>query len=277
MDNILVAEKTAVYIAVDDETVPVPTAERPTNARRIQSGLGSGLVPDYAQAMAEEDSGVRFASVARQLLAEPDEEQTLDKAVAVAAEIIDGCDEAGVSIVHHGKQIETPAATSDTVRRGDELQYELNEGPCMDSLRKEQTTISPDLANESRWPAWGPRVVEELGIRSMLCFQLFTDSKSLGALNMYSRSVDAFDDDDQAVGLTLAAQIAVALEATRQVETYARGIASRTVIGQAQGMLMERYNLSGQRAFEVLKRISQDGNIKLIAVATEVVKNRRVV
>lgn len=194
--------------------------------------------------MVAEDLGVRFASVARQLLEEPDEEQTLDRAVALAVDIVEGCDQAGISIVYQGNRLQTPAATSEAVRHGDEWQYELGEGPCLDSLQQEQTTISRDLARQSRWRRWAPRVVEELGVRSMLCFQLFTDSESLGVLSLYSKEVDAFDDNAQAVGLALAPQIAVALAAARRIETQARGLATRTVIGQAQGILMERYDLT---------------------------------
>ena len=223
--------------------------------------------------MTSEDFGPKYASVARRLLAEPSEEQTLDRAVALTVDMVSACQHAGITIAYR-KHFETAAATDDLVRRGDELQYELDEGPCLDSLRDEQTTGSPDLAYEKRWPTWGPRVVEELGVRSMLCFQLFTDSDSLGALNLYSEEVGAFDEDSHAVGLTLAAQIAVALHAARQTETQARGIVTRTVIGQAQGILMERYGLSSERAFEFLRRVSQDTNTKLVDVACEVVQGR---
>jgi len=109
----------------------------------------------------------------------------------------------------------------------------------------------------------------------MLCFQLFTDGDSLGSLNLYSEQVGAFDDDALAVGLTLAAQTAVALQTSRQIETQARGIATRTVIGQAQGILMERFDLTADTAFEVLRRISQDSNTKLLDVAADLVRVRR--
>src|SRR4028119_1889848 len=127
----------------------------------------------------------RLSAVARSLRSEEDVEHTLDKAVALAVELIDGCHEAGVSLVYAKRRIDTPAATSENVRRGDALQYELEEGPCLDAIWDEETVSSPDLANEERWPTWGPRVVEELGIRSMLCFQLFTDRSSLGAPNLH--------------------------------------------------------------------------------------------
>jgi len=221
-------------------------------------------------------SDERFAAIARSLGGGKSELATLEKALAVAVEIIDGCQHAGISLVMGGRRIETPAATSDVALRGDLLQYELNEGPCLDSIAAHETIISRDLLTETRWSTWAPRVARELGVRSMLCFQLFTSARSLGALNMYSESTDGFDGQDEAVGLTLAAHIAVALAAIREVDTRDIAIVNRTVIGQAEGILMERYDLDAEQAFSVLKRVSQDTQTKLAGVATELVRTRRI-
>jgi GAF domain-containing protein len=225
--------------------------------------------------MTDTGSGDRFADIARSLGAETSELGTLEKALSVAVEIIEGCQHAGISLVVRGRSIETPAATSNVSLRGDQLQYELREGPCLDSIEFQETIVSPDLLQETRWPAWAPRVAQELGVRSMLCFQLFTTGRSLGALNLYSESVDAFDVEDRAVGLTLAAHIAVALAASREIDTRDIAMLNRTVIGQAEGILMERYDLSPDKAFSVLKRVSQDTQTKLVIVATELVRTRR--
>ena len=217
----------------------------------------------------------QLSAIARSLRSEDDVEHTLEKAVALAVELIDGCDEAGVSLVHAKRRIDTPAATSEGVRRGDALQYELNEGPCLDAIWDEETVSSPDLAHEQRWPAWGPRVVEELGIRSMLCFQLFTDGSSLGALNLYSHRVDGFKDADTTEGLALASHVSVALAAAQEIETLHSAVEARTVIGQAEGILMERFDLLPHQAFAVLRRVSQESNTRLHAVAVELVTSRR--
>jgi GAF domain-containing protein len=221
-------------------------------------------------------SDERFAAIARSLGDGKSELATLEKALAVAVEIIDGCQHAGISLVMKGRRIETPAATSDVALRGDLLQYELNEGPCLDSIATHETIVCRDLLTETRWSTWGPRVAEELGVRSMLCFQLFTSARSLGALNMYGECTDGFDAEDEAVGLTLAAHIAVALAASREVDTRDIAIVNRTVIGQAEGILMERYDLDAEQAFSVLKRVSQDTQTKLAGVATELVRTRRI-
>ena len=224
--------------------------------------------------MTETPRGDPFAAIARSLAAEHSELETMDKALAVAVEIIEGCQHAGISLVMPGRRIETPAATSDVAWRGDRLQYELNEGPCLDSIADEETIVCPDLLTEKRWAAWGPRVAKELGVRSMLCFQLFTTDKTLGALNLYSESPDAFDAHDEAVGLTLAAHIAVAVAASREIDTRDAAIVNRTVIGQAEGILMERYQLDAEKAFSVLKRVSQDTQTKLAVVARGLVETR---
>jgi GAF domain-containing protein len=218
-------------------------------------------------------TGDRFAAVARSLRAQPNELQTVGTALAAAVDLIDGCQHAGISMLRHGR-IETPAATSAVALRGDELQYQLKEGPCLDSIATEETVLSTDLLQEPRWPNWAPQVARELGVRSMLCFQLFISEKSLGALNLYSEEIDAFDQHDRAVGLALAAHIAVALAASREIDTRDVAIVSRTIIGQAEGILMERYDLTAEKAFAVLKRVSQESQTKLATVAADLVRTR---
>jgi GAF domain-containing protein len=223
--------------------------------------------------MTEQGPTDLFADVARQLRAEPDETQTLERAIELAVEVIEGCDHAGVSIVRQGT-IDTPAATSQEARRGDELQYALNEGPCLDSIHLNEVIHSPDLLTEQRWPRWAPQVACELGVRSMLCFRLFTTAEALGGLNLYSTRTNAFDDQDETVGLALAAHIAVALAASRKIDTRGGSIVTRTLIGQAQGILMERHGLTAEQAFMVLKRVSQEGNTKVAVAAAELIRTR---
>ena len=224
--------------------------------------------------MSNVDLTEELATVARALQAEGDTQHMLDRAVDLAVELIDGCDYAGVSLVHRKAPIDTAVATDSLVTRGDELQYSLQEGPCLDSIWKEETVHSPDLAADGRWPNWGPRVVEELGVASMLSFQLFTSADTLGGLNLYSKRVDAFDEDDINAGFMLAAHAAVALAASQQAEQLRTAATNRTTIGQAQGILMERFSLTADRAFMVLKRVSQNRNVKLQQVASELVATR---
>lgn len=199
---------------------------------------------------------------------------TLERAVHLAVELVPGCDHAGVSLVHSNRPIDTPAATSDVIRQADELQYELQQGPCLQSIRDEDTIWSANLAEDPRWPAWGPRVAE-FGVHSILSFLLFTDQDTLGALNLYSANEDGFSEDDREDGLALAAHCAVALAAAQDVENLNAAVAARTVIGQAQGILMERFDLDPDQAFALLRRVSQAENTKLHHIAVELVRTRR--
>lgn len=228
----------------------------------------------HAAAMVINEHGDQFAGIARSLRSQADEVQTLQRAIDVALDVIDGCDYAAIALVRNRNRIETPAATDDIARRGNQLQHELDEGPCLDIQRGENVVSSPDLLAEHRWSRWAPRVVDELGVRSLLCFELFTTNESLGALSLYSHRPDAFDTLDHATGLAFAAHIAVALASRRDIDGHNRAMVNRIVIGQAEGILMERYGLTADQAFTFLKRVSQDSNSKLAEVAIELVRSR---
>jgi GAF domain-containing protein len=214
------------------------------------------------------------AEIARLLHGEPTVELTAQAVVDLAVTLVDGCDAAGLSLVRRG-QVVTVAHRGDAVLRGDAWQYELGEGPCLDAMAAHQAEVeSADLISDPRWPRWGPRVVHELGVRSMLSFRLFTASSLVGALNLYAFTPEAFSRADHFEGHVLASQAALALAATEKVENLEIAVARRTTIGQAQGILMERFQLSSSQAFDVLVRLSRDGNRKLYDIAETVVRTR---
>ena len=129
------------------------------------------------------DLHTQLAEASRELHAEPDTQETLERSVLLAIELIPNCDHAGISMVHRNRTIDTPAATHELVNRGDELQYVLGEGPCLDAIWHYDTVISANLAEEERWTRWAPCVAAELSIRSMLALRLFTSTELVGALN----------------------------------------------------------------------------------------------
>lgn len=215
----------------------------------------------------------QLAGAARSMQGKSSTQEMLDVAVQVAVDIIDGCDLAGMSIVNP-RGIDSRAGSDEALKRLDALQFELKEGPCYDALRMHVVVIGRDLAHDERWPRWGPRVAEEIGVRSIVSYRLFSGENNLGAMNLYSRSVDAFDTEDVENGGALAAHVAVALADAQNVTHLETAIAARTTIGQAEGLLMERFDLSPEQAFEVLRRVSQARNIKLNRVAEELVRTR---
>jgi GAF domain-containing protein len=217
----------------------------------------------------------QLAAASRALQNEPDTQHTLDRSVRIATELLDSCDYAGISIVHRNGTIDTPASTDVLVERADQLQYEFNEGPCLDAIWHHDTVTSEDLTSEQRWPRWAPQVASDFNVRSMLCLQLFTSATVVGGLNLYSVGVAAFDADDLDTATYLAAHMAVAVAETQHADDLRIGALNRTTIGQAQGILMERFSLGPDGAFNLLRRVSQDSNLNLIRVADELVHTRR--
>ena len=226
--------------------------------------------------MTEEDSfNERLAAIARALLHEPDVQATLKRTVADAASTLDGALYASVSLVLHRRQVETPVYTDDRALWADQLQYELGQGPCLDAVWEQDTFHIDDLTTEPRYGNWSRRVVAQTGIRSSLSMQLFTDPDSvvsLGSLNLYSPKPRSFDPDTRAEAVAFAAHAAIALESA-QTEAHLRsGLVTRTVIGQAEGILMERLKITADQAFAVLSRLSQQSNVKLRDLARNLVE-----
>ena len=220
-----------------------------------------------------ETSLQQLADAARSMQEKTTTQEMLDEAVQVAIEIIEGCDLAGMSIVNPGG-VDTPAGSGDALKRLDSLQFELREGPCFEALQNQEIMLSRDLATDARWPIWGPRVAKEIGVGSIVSYRLFTTADTLGAMNLYSLTTDAFDTEDIDTGRALAAHVAVALAEAQNVTHLETAISARTAIGRAEGILMERFDLSPAQAFAVLRRVSQRRNIKLNRVAEELVRTR---
>lgn len=217
----------------------------------------------------------RMSAAARELQDQHDPAATVESAVDLLVRNVDGCDSASISLVHGRKRVETPAASDRLAATGDRLQQELDEGPALSTLWDEDTVYVPDLAQDPRWPSWGPRLVGETGARSVLTYRLFTLRDIIGALSMYSTEVDAFSAEDKVEGMALAAHIAVAVIAAQKLEQFETALSSRTVIAQACGLVTERYDVDAVQAFALLHRISSAQNVKVRDVAAELVTTRR--
>ncbi len=215
------------------------------------------------------DLAETFAEVARALTVERSVQATLEKIVELAVSTVDGCDHAGVSLVESGR-VRTPAASDDVPRLVDTVQYETGEGPCLDAIREHEVFQTDDLTKEPRWPNFSRRAAEKSGVSSMLCYRLFVEADTMGALNLYSKERNAFDAEDRAVGSIFAAHASVALSAARQKDQLEQAIETRDLIGQAKGILMARQDVTAEQAFDMLRRGSQRLNIKLRDLARQV-------
>ena len=179
-----------------------------------------------------------------------------------------------MTLVRADGGVETTASSGGLVEQADELQYALDEGPCLRAAEEGGAYLIVDTRTDARWPHWGPAVAD-LGLGSVLSIHLFTDPRVLGALNLYYESKDDFSDDEVEVARVVAAHASVALAKLRSERDLWRAIDSRHLIGQAQGMLMERFKLSSEKSFSVLRRYSQQHNIKLHEVAGELIRTGR--
>ncbi|XVQ84092.1 ANTAR domain-containing protein [Microbispora siamensis] len=235
--------------------------------RDASGGNGRGRPSSaYTGHAADDALAVKLSDLARTLQDEDSAQETLDAIVGAAVDTVPGAQYAGLTVVIRRREVETPAATDELVRRVDEAQYDVGEGPCLDATYKHRTVRLSDMTRDRRWPEFTRRVVD-LGVRSMLSFQLYVQKGNMGALNLYSREKNAFDDESEHVGLLFASHAAVAMSGARQQEQLRQAIAVRDLIGQAKGVLMERHKLTADQAFSLLVRASQQTNSKLVDVA----------
>jgi transcriptional regulator with GAF, ATPase, and Fis domain len=218
-----------------------------------------------------------IAALSRLVTASETLESTVGRIAHLSVLAVDRADECGISLVT-GKNIETVAVTSEVGWKVDGLQIETGEGPCMSSIKDQATFYIADMAHDETWPAFSARAAAETGVSSLVGYVLQVGEGALGALNLMSFQPKAFDDDAIAVGAVFAAQAGVALsnaltheKNAQKVEQLEEGIQTRQVIGQAVGIVMATRHLNAEDAFEILKTISQNTNVKLKQVATGLV------
>ena len=208
----------------------------------------------------------KLSALSRHLQEETDVESTLEAIVQAATGTVPGAEHASISWVGKRRDVHTRAATGELARAVDQAQDETGEGPCLDALYKHRTVRLPDFDAEPRWPRFAARA-REVGAASMLSIQLYVTGRELGALNLHSTHRDAFGDASEQVGLLFAAHAAVALADVQTDVHLHTALTHRDVIGQAKGILMERYKINAQDAFRLLVETSQHTNIKVHEVA----------
>lgn len=192
-------------------------------------------------------------------------DQVLNAIVEAAVPIVPGASWAGASIVHR-RRVEPAAATDDVVARLDELQTNLQEGPALSVLDDRRTLLVDIIAGDERWPQFVPTAID-YGVHSMLLFPLFVQRETLGVLTLYGATPHVFTDASVSIGEILAQHAAVALAGSTAEEQLHLAVASRDIIGQAKGILMQRDRLTSLQAFATLTKASQETNVRLVDVA----------
>ena len=216
---------------------------------------------------------MRMAELARSTAMPRSVDEVLRDVTSAARELIPGVDLAGVLLVGKGESFETRAPTTDLMYELDEIQMEMQEGPCIEAALDEVVVRTVDFAHEQRWPTYSPALVER-GIRSGLSFKLYTADRTAGALNLFGLEPNRWDGEAETVGMVLAAHAAAAIMASREGDQLQSALSTRDRIGQAKGIIMERFNIDDVQAFAMLRRLSQDTNTKLIDVAQRVIETR---
>lgn len=208
------------------------------------------------------------------LVQEPSTEAArLQRGVELVVALVDGCDHAGVTVLTTS-YTETVAASDDVARRGDGWQSELSEGPGLDSVRSRRTVVSQDLRTEPRWRTWGPRAVAGLGVRSTMSVLLESRRDAVRSLTLYADRVDVWDDERHTLALELAGQLALATADARLLEDRQRALFLETELRQAQGIVMERFEMGADAAFDYLRRLSQGTQVTLVHLVERIVETR---
>ena len=199
-----------------------------------------------------------------------DLDSTLAAITAAAVDMLPHVHFASLTMRQGDGTLRSHAVTCDLVVTLDEQQFALQEGPCYDGATTEPFAVSNDLLHDPRYPRFGP-VAAGLGISSSAGIRLFESGKAVAALNLFSRQTDAFGGTESLSRL-FASHAAVALAYSVEVSSLNEALRSRTLIGQAVGIVMERYKIPEHEAFAFLTRLSQHGNVKLRRIADELVR-----
>ncbi|MFI7674153.1 ANTAR domain-containing protein [Actinophytocola sp. NPDC049390] len=265
---------------------PLSAAGRSLRAGELPSGLE--MFDDLAGALqvvgeaspidpAEDAFAEQLASLTRVLVGASTVGVALHRIVDAARTIVPGADLVSVTLRDRGGAFFTPVETDALAGALDEVQYRTGQGPCLDAARPEGPgfAASDDLTVEDRWPRFAQEASIH-GLAAVLSTDLHIPLNTAlgGALNIYSERTAGLDHQDRHTALLLASHASLALAYASAVELsevrerhLRRAIDTRDVIGQAKGILMGRRGMTADEAFEVLRRTSQDLNVKLVGLA----------
>jgi GAF domain-containing protein len=216
---------------------------------------------------------LRMAELVRTVASPRPLDDVLSGVTTAAKELIPGVDAAGVLLVGKGGTFESLAPITDLPHQLDRLQMQFDEGPCVQAAVDDVLVRTDDFRKEERWPRYSPACVE-IGVLSGLSFKLYTADRTAGALNLFGFEPNVWSEESETIGTVLAAHAAAAILATREGQQLKSALYTRDRIGQAKGVLMERYKIDDVRAFEMLRRLSQESNTKLFDLAQRVIDTR---
>ena len=186
-----------------------------------------------------------------------------------AADNIPGVDFASITLARADQSLHTIAATEHLAEELDAIQYELREGPCYAAVTNERLILLEDVAGATRFSRYAARAAD-LGVGSQAAFQLVHNGEQAG-LNLYACTSNVFDRSTLEFAELFATHAAALLQYVEQVEQLGEALHTRTDIGIAIGILMERYGIDRHRAFAFLSRNSQNRNSKIRVLAQQII------
>lgn len=198
---------------------------------------------------------------------------TPDAVVDTALLAVPHAEHVGITLLRPKRRPQSAASTDEVPAELDDLQFDLDEGPCLDAATGPPVIVAGDVGSDERWPLYGPRCVETSGIRSMLCLRMPLGGEDHAGMNFYSSQVDAFGDEDITAGSLLIPFAALVQQADLHhgdVDNLSTALDSSRMIGTAIGILMTTHRVREDEAFAMLRRTSMSLNRKLRDVAADV-------
>jgi transcriptional regulator with GAF, ATPase, and Fis domain len=197
-------------------------------------------------------------------------ERALTTVTTSAVDLIEGVDFADIMVIDDGRAQSVGATVVPMLAELDAVQVSLQQGPCLEAAVGGAMIRCTDLREDTRWPGYAAAAVDA-GVHSMLSFQLATAPHGVGALNLFGLDPRAEDPASEATGALLATLATLALMTAHREEQFETALASRDVIGQAKGILMNHFTIDATRAFDMLKSVSQNDNTPLRSVAQNII------
>ena len=242
----------------------------------MMDGVADEANSGSAETPAPADPGTVFSALA-EIIYQGSESSHIYAAICVAATlVVTGCDHASLLVRREGRYV-TVGASDSIAQRIDDMERTAGDGPCVDAIEEETPQIETDLTTPNQWPQLAARMVAETPVRGAMGFRILVDKRKTGALNLFSDKPNVFDTESAGQAIVLASFASVAINAVasgEDVSTLRRGLLSNREIGKAVGMLMMLHGVDEQDAFNILRRYSQDLNIKLADVARTVIESR---
>jgi GAF domain-containing protein len=243
------------------------------NRDRVRKGLMSNIDVESLQSL-DLEGWSALERVGRALQAKDASLQgALDAILVAAVDLIDGTDFAGLNLVVRDR-FEPQAVLGEPPHALDLLQQRTDTGPCVDASREQAVMRIDDMRAERRWPEYAELAVS-LDVHAMLCVPLRVDDRRLGSLSLYARNHHAFGnpgDHRERLANLFAVYSSLALADAQLMENLRIALRTRDIIGQAKGILIERYRITDEAAFARLAAASQRANRKLNVIAEDFVR-----